>query len=196
MNNNPLAALAIMSPPKPNEPAEIMREVNATAKFEAFERKLNERGGYLTWADTEASIKEFGCSRVTAYGVTYEYGTHPLAALAMRERAAKACKDQHDIFLNDTHRRDQPIDSIEERFACDECATAIRALPTTFTDDQLLAAAWQLPEVRALVENAKRLVSWAEQTRASGDAGFWNWRDGDEYSDTLASLAPFKGDNK
>jgi hypothetical protein len=173
MSDNPLAALVIMSPPKPSEPAEIMREANANAEFEAFERKLNERGGYLTWADSEANIKEFGGSRVTAYGVTYEYGTHPLAALAMRERAAEDCDGY-----------------------CYECATAIRALPTTFTDAELLAAAMQLPEVRALMENAKRLVSWAEQTRASGDAGFWNWSDGDEYSDTLAALAPFKGDNK
>jgi hypothetical protein len=168
MSDNLLAALTIMSPPKPKEPAEIMREVNATAKFEAFERKLNERGGYLTWADTENHRKEFGGSRITSCGVTYEYGTHPLAALAMRERAAEDCDGY-----------------------CYECATAIRALPTTFTDAELLAAAMQLPEVRALVENAKRLVSWAEQTRASGDAGFWNWRDGDEYSDTLAALAPF-----
>jgi hypothetical protein len=107
-----------MSPPKPNEPAEIMREVNAKAKFEAFERKLNERGGYLTWADTENHRKEFGGCRITSCGVTYDYGTHPLAALAMRERAAEDCDGY-----------------------CYECATAIRALPTTFTDAELLAAA-------------------------------------------------------
>lgn len=56
---------------------------------------------------------------------------NPLAALAMRDRAAKSC----DVF-------------------CNECARSIRALPTTFTDAELLAAAMQLPEVRALVEAA------------------------------------------
>jgi len=56
---------------------------------------------------------------------------NPLAALAMRERAAKAC----DGF-------------------CNECARAIRALLTTFTDAELLAAAMRLPQVRALIEAA------------------------------------------
>jgi hypothetical protein len=56
---------------------------------------------------------------------------NPLAALAMRERAAEDCDGY-----------------------CYECATAIRALPTTFSNDELLASAMQLPEVRALADIA------------------------------------------
>jgi hypothetical protein len=63
--------------------------------------------------------------------------SHALAAPAMRERAAKAC----DEF-------------------CSECARTIRALPTTFTDAELLAAAMQLPEVRALVKALKMASIW------------------------------------
>jgi hypothetical protein len=104
---------------------------------------------------------------------------NPLAALAMRERAAKAC----DGF-------------------CSECARAIRALPTTFTDAELLAAAMQLPDVRALVEalnHAQYGLSWAVRY----------FKDQDVTKDdpcppctrglsaTRAALAPFtKGGNK
>lgn len=58
-----------------------------------------------------------------------------LSALAMRERAADAyCKGDWDWFS--------------------DADDAIRALPTTFTDAELLAAAMQLPEVQALIESA------------------------------------------
>jgi hypothetical protein len=121
---------------------------------------------------------------------------NPLAALAMRERAAEMIETHVVETQYDGRRVVVPSNLAKEDQHHRSLANAIRALPTTFTDAELLDAAMQLPEVRALMENAKRLVSWAEQTRASGDAGFWNWSDGDEYSDTLAALAPFKGDNK
>jgi hypothetical protein len=54
-----------------------------------------------------------------------------------------------------------------------------------------LAAAMGLPEVQALVAAAERLAEWAEQLRACGDAGSWEWAAGDEYSETIAALAPF-----
>ena len=86
---------------------------------------------------------------------------NPLAALAMRERAAKAC----DGF-------------------CNECARAIRALPTTFTDAELLAAAMQLPQVRALVEAATTVGMITDEDRKP-------------WHDLLAALAPFtKGGDK
>ena len=56
-----------------------------------------------------------------------------------------------------------------------------------------LSAAMQLPEVRALVDAAKRLAEWAEQLRACGDAGNWEWTAGDEYSETIAALSAAKG---
>jgi hypothetical protein len=85
---------------------------------------------------------------------------NPLAALAMRERAAKAC----DGF-------------------CSECARAIRALPTTLPDAELLAAAWQLPEVRALIEAATLYVSLVQ----GADFG----RQLRQYDALVAALAPF-----
>jgi hypothetical protein len=100
---------------------------------------------------------------------------NPLAALAMRERAADACKNHHDILW-----------SWPEQSACDECEEAIRALPTTFTDAELLAAAWKLPEVRAMLEAVR------EQSEYLSSCG----EDGDLLRNTLAALAPFKGDNK
>ena len=56
-----------------------------------------------------------------------------------------------------------------------------------------MRAALQVPEVAALVEAATRLTAWAEGLRASGDAGFWDWEPGDEYSGTIAALAALKG---
>ena len=51
-------------------------------------------------------------------------------------------------------------------------------------------------DVAALVEAAKEAGDWMEQLRACGDAGNWNWSDGDEYSNLVAALAPFtKGQN-
>jgi hypothetical protein len=76
---------------------------------------------------------------------------HPLAALAMRERAAKAC----DSIAGNT--ADFPRDY---RRAAGQCSAMIRALPTTFTDAELLAAAMQLPEVRALIEALKMASIW------------------------------------
>jgi hypothetical protein len=91
----------------------------------------------------------------------------------MRESAAKVCKDRSDILF-----------LYPERFACDECATAIRDLPTTFTDAELLAAAMQLPEVRALLEAVR------EQSEYLSSCG----EDGDLLRNTRAALAPFKKD--
>ncbi|KQM18415.1 hypothetical protein [Novosphingobium sp. Leaf2] len=50
---------------------------------------------------------------------------HRLAAL---EDAARACEQQARDFLSPQYATGQPASSISERFACSECATAIRAL--------------------------------------------------------------------
>lgn len=46
--------------------------------------------------------------------------------LAERERCAAVCEDQAQLFLSPQYASNQPIGSITERFACAECATAIR----------------------------------------------------------------------
>jgi hypothetical protein len=46
--------------------------------------------------------------------------------LAERERAAQVCEKQSEIFGSDEYATGQPLSSFEERFACDECANAIR----------------------------------------------------------------------
>ena len=50
-------------------------------------------------------------------------------AEAMREAAAQACEDQIAKFLDPQYAFPQPVGSIQERFACGECANAIRTLP-------------------------------------------------------------------
>jgi hypothetical protein len=98
---------------------------------------------------------------------------NPLAALAMRESAAKVCKDRSDILV-----------LYPERFACNECASAILALPTTFTDADLLAAAMQLPEVRALVDALNAMLFNA--LHGNGLEAHYKARDA-----ARAALAPF-----
>lgn len=43
--------------------------------------------------------------------------------------------------------------------------------------------------VAELLEALQNLVDWAEALRASGDAGFWDWADGDEYTKARAAIA-------
>ena len=63
----------------------------------------------------------------------YEQAVHVLAGsfvraiLAERERCAKICEDQKAGFLSPQYASNQPFGSITERFACDECAKAIRS---------------------------------------------------------------------
>jgi hypothetical protein len=59
----------------------------------------------------------------------------------------------------------------------------IRALPTTFTDAEMLAAAMQLPEVRALIEALR------SKTIMDPDNSNSTWLD----AAARAALAPFKG---
>lgn len=49
------------------------------------------------------------------------------AILAERERCAKVCEDQKAGFLSPEYASNQPLGSLTERFACDECAQAIRS---------------------------------------------------------------------
>jgi len=53
----------------------------------------------------------------------------PVDAGAMRERCAQACEDQAASFLSPQYATGQPLSSFQERFACQQCADAIRNLP-------------------------------------------------------------------
>jgi len=44
------------------------------------------------------------------------------------EDAAKACEDQQQVFLSPQYATGQPLSSFHERFACGQCAAAIRLL--------------------------------------------------------------------
>jgi hypothetical protein len=48
------------------------------------------------------------------------------AILAERERAIDACEAQKRAFLSAEYSANQPLGSLLERFACDECIDAIR----------------------------------------------------------------------
>lgn len=47
------------------------------------------------------------------------------------EACAKACEEQALQFLSPEYATGQPLSSITERFACSQCASAIRALRET-----------------------------------------------------------------
>ncbi len=44
------------------------------------------------------------------------------------EDAAKVCEDQQQVFLSPQYATGQPLSSFHERFACGQCAAAIRLL--------------------------------------------------------------------
>lgn len=48
-------------------------------------------------------------------------------------------------------------------------------------------AAWEERE-KVLVESLEKCLEWMEETRASGDAGYWDWEKGDVYSQGKAAL--------
>jgi hypothetical protein len=48
------------------------------------------------------------------------------AILAERERCAQVCEAEKESFLSPSYAANQPFGSLLERFACDECAAAIR----------------------------------------------------------------------
>lgn len=48
------------------------------------------------------------------------------AIMAERTRAAQACEEQAKAFLSPEYSYNQPLGSFCERFACEQCADAIR----------------------------------------------------------------------
>ena len=56
------------------------------------------------------------------------------------------------------------------------------------------ANAHLLAASKKLYEALDACASYMEQLRASGDAGFWDWKAGDEYSNAIAALAAARGE--
>jgi hypothetical protein len=56
-------------------------------------------------------------------------GIHPYDAAyrAAMEEAARICEEQQQTFLSPEYAVNQPMSSFAERFACGQCAKAIRA---------------------------------------------------------------------
>lgn len=87
------------------------------------------------WDDTSSAFDvlyesepdlEGGCE----YGIRSMAAAVAMVAIATeRERAAKVCEDQSKAFLSAEYTTGQPLSSFAERFACDLCATHIRATP-------------------------------------------------------------------
>jgi hypothetical protein len=94
----------------------------------------------------------------------------------MRERAAKEC----DVFMAYLKAGEATVDS--------DLGKSIRAIPTTFTDAELLAAAMQLPEVQALVSGSDKLGFW--MSAALCDPAVCDEMKIDIHA-WLAALAPF-----
>jgi len=115
-----------------------------------------------------------------------------LAALAMRERAADKLSEILDGW-EVIRKYHQP-----GSFAGDAAVKSIRALPTTFTNAELLAAAMQLPEVRALVGALDDITDAITALNQFGDSaltitgptGNLKWLISSE-DDARAALAPF-----
>ena len=100
----------------------------------------------ITQADRDVYaqvMRELGCAEWMAADVAagcddddaamHLVATHRTQAfaagrLAGLEEAAKACEDQRTAFLSPQYATGQPVSSISERFACTECANAIRNL--------------------------------------------------------------------
>lgn len=85
---------------------------------------------YFDWIDTcwpalamrmngLPQIKERFARALLAYGQS--------RADEATERAARVCEEQASAFLSPEYASGQPMSSLAERFACSECATAIRS---------------------------------------------------------------------
>ncbi len=66
-------------------------------------------------------------------GVVQEFARQRIAE---RERCARLCEEQQQVFLSPQYATGQPLSSIQERFACGRCAVEIRATPSPADGDE------------------------------------------------------------
>lgn len=79
-------------------------------------------------ADRRAALVE---KMISTFNGNYHNGlTNALSAALdfALEEAAKECELMATDFLSDEYAAHQPLSSITERFACKQCAAAIRAI--------------------------------------------------------------------
>lgn len=73
--------------------------------------------------DVTSLLVDHGCGTSDQCSMTAD------AAIAIvLERAAAACEAEKQDFLSESYATGQPLSSFRERFACDQCAKAIRQL--------------------------------------------------------------------
>ena len=48
-------------------------------------------------------------------------------------------------------------------------------------------------KAEVVADHLRKLTKWMEEMRASGDAGFWDWEEGDAYLDAVALLERLEG---
>ena len=93
------------------KPDDIPQDVWDTASDEALK--------YVEWIDPPPVDGVASAEHVLAVSFAR-------AILAEHERCAVKCEDQAKIFLSPEYATGQPLSSIMERFACEQCAAAIR----------------------------------------------------------------------
>jgi hypothetical protein len=99
-------------------------------------RLLHEIARYGSNLSQQQELCEKQAQACAAIAVNHIERERVIAVTMMREAAAHACEEQARLFLSPEYATGQPLSSFNERFACKECADAIRAIPLT-TDPAL-----------------------------------------------------------
>ena len=149
----------------------------------------------ISLADAIAGIEDYLAdtgSELEAWDIVQVLSALPAAQVAdpaqIREAALREAADVDWSYGRDTTDTgpdcltDWQRGLVSGQKAMRDAILALIPTPPAVSDD-----------VAALVEAATALADWAEQGRASGDWGNWDWADDDEYSRTRAALAKMKG---
>jgi hypothetical protein len=97
-----------------------INEVIRRVEYDMRHRAMLGSGGFVgERAEVEVIISALRASLTTPPARSYADAI---------EDAAKACEDQQQAFLSPQYATGQPLSSFHERFACGQCAAAIRLL--------------------------------------------------------------------
>ena len=95
-------------------------------------------------------------------------------------------------FIRDESDEPLEITSLSRKGRISICEVAVGYEGPVEVEQQ--ANAHLLAASKKLYEALDACASYMEQLRASGDAGFWDWKAGDEYSNAIAALAAARGE--
>jgi len=114
--------------------------------------------------NTEDAAKVAAQADYTAAILSALHPASPLGAVVMREKAAQFCTDNEVGVSPNRGYVIGPFEQGEHSGTHPGMAysPAIRAIPLAFTPAELLAAAAELPEVRALVDAGELMEKWAK----------------------------------